>query len=135
MLARLISSFIIIFVGLAIAPQIAQQINNAINCNLTTMNSTNTYQSAPGPTDSFGGGGADYHFGGYNGEVKHKVFLSDQALIKTNESIIGCVDMTDSEKTMLGFTPTFFMIAMIAGGVAVFFNVMRSSFWDVDGGL
>lgn len=131
MLARLVGAFIVILVGVSMIGTISQEINNAINCgNMTSKmdNITNiSYESPPGQTGSFGGAGGDYHFGGYNGEVKHEVFGSNYAIIKSNQSLINplCKPINESTKSLLAIVPAFFGIAILIAGVFITFSAIK----------
>jgi hypothetical protein len=127
LIGNLIGAFIAVFIAVSLMPMVSQEINNAINCN-STYNAS--YETPTGPTDSFGGAGADVHFGGYTGEVKHDSWGSQYALVKTNESLIlnpNCQEMTGMSQTILGIVPSFFVL-IIFGFVM---NIILRSFRDL----
>lgn len=114
MLGRLIAMGIPLFMFWMIYPQISQEFNNAANCipnNGTLMDFFNVTAQPNGATDSFGGAGGDYHFGGYSGQVTHKDFVSSHAVVQTNESILNpeCVPLSDSTKTLISYLPWMFL--------------------------
>jgi hypothetical protein len=122
MLANLMGGFIAILVGLSLAGPIAQEINNAIDCqNSTLINvlvSGNISTSQPqGSTGSFGGAGSN-HFGGYTGEVKHNVFvdaLASTSMVKSDKSLLNpeCTPITGAAATLLSIVTIFFTIGII----------------------
>lgn len=125
LLGNLVGGFIIIFVAICLFGTISQEIDNILNCNNTSFNSTNVsqYEKPIGTTDSFGGGGTKPtgQFGGYDGKV-YKSWSSNLALIKTNQSIIN-PDCTTApkglSKTFLQLSPYLFII--ITGLFALIF--------------
>jgi len=129
MLGNLIGTFVVVLVGLSLIPMIAQEVDNVVNCQLYFYeNSTNMTGTPKGPTDSFGGGGSDYHFGGYDGKVAHKSFLSQYSIIQTNSSMLNpdCKPMSESAKTALGFIPIIFGIVIFFIGIAVAHSSLRN---------
>lgn len=131
MLANIIGTFVVILVGITIVPVIAQQVNNAMNCPLYFYeNSTNITTGPPiGSTDSFGGGGGDYHFGGYNGQVAHKSFLADLSPIKTNSSILNpdCKPLSPAAQTAMSLLPMFFAVGIGIVAIGSVWSALRTS--------
>jgi hypothetical protein len=129
MIGNIIGGFIAILIGVTLIPMISQEINNAINCNSTSnMTAANISSDYYGKTGSFGGGGTE-HFGGYTGTVAHKVWGSDLALYKTNQTYSGiCLNNLDPlTSTMLGIVPVFFALAILMMGIAIVYNSLRNS--------
>lgn len=130
MLGNLIGAFVVILVGVSLIPTISQELDNAMNCPLYNYeNISNATGTPKGPTDSFGGAGADYHFGGYDGKIVHKSFLSQYAVIKTNESIFvnpDCKELTPTMKTALGFVPIIFGLAIVLTAIGITFSSLRN---------
>lgn len=129
MLANLIGGFIVIMIGVTLLPVITQQLDLAMSCNSSVyVNATPSTQAPNGPTGSFGGAGTDYHFGGYDGEVKHKSFLSDYSVIQTNQSYIGCFNGFGDgpAATMLSMVPIFFIVAIVGVGLFQMYNAFRT---------
>ena len=137
MSANLIRAFIVILIGWTLIPVISQEINNALDCSNIKSNNTIsaniTYESPPGATDSFGGGGSD-HFGGYTGEVRHKDWLSQQAFYQTNETFIIpkgnlCQDgnVPEFSATLLGFVPIFFILTIALAAFMIVYNSLNSA--------
>lgn len=124
MLGRIISGFIVILIGIILVGTISQEINNVFNCNSTNQ----TYEQPTGATDSFGGGGSE-HFGGYDGTVNHKPFLSNLAPIKTDKSLLNpdCTPLRGNAKTLLSLVPIFFAIAVLLVGVAITYSNLINS--------
>ena len=131
MLGNIIGGIMVVFIGIMIVPTISQEIYNATNCIVNqTGNETLALNATPkGSTDSFGGAGGETHFGGYDGEVVHKPFLSDYAIVKTDKSVINpdCEEITGFRKTLLDTIPAFFALAILGVGVAVTFSSLRNS--------
>jgi len=131
MLANMIGGIIVVFVGVMLVPTISQEINNATNCIINqTGNETLALNATPkGSTGSFGGAGGETHFGGYDGEVVHKPFLSDYAIIKTDKSVINpnCEPMTGPSKQLLELMPIFFAIVILGAGITISFSALRNS--------
>lgn len=129
MLGNIIGTFIVILVGVSLIPMIAQEVDNAANCALYNYeNISNATGTPKGPTESFGGAGADYHFGGYDGKVEHKSFLSDYAVVKTNSSILNsdCKPITGPMKTALNFVPIVFGLAIALAGIGMAYSSLRN---------
>jgi hypothetical protein len=130
MLGNLMGGFIVILIGVSLVPMISQEINNAISCNQTSsfFNMTSEYY---GETDSFGGGGAE-HFGGYDGKVVHKDFLSNLAVYKTDKSIINpdcksLIEEGSASTILLGLVPYVFALVILLTGLALAFSGLRSA--------
>jgi len=129
MIGNLIGAFIVILVGVSLIPVIAQQIDSAQNCPLYFYeNITNMTGIPKGPTDSFGGGGSDYHFGGYDGQIVHKSFLSQYSIIQTNSSVFNpdCEPLSPTAKQALGFVPLFFALGIILMAIGVVYSSLRN---------
>lgn len=122
MLGNIIGGFMMILVGMTLLTTISQEIDNSINC--IQENNTNEYY---GSTNSFGGGGAE-HFGGYDGEIKTRNFLSDLAPYQTDKSIINpnCEPITGMSKTVLKSTPYFFMFGIILAAICMVINGLKN---------
>lgn len=140
MLANLIGVFVTILIGISLAGTISQEIDNIISCNSSIFNNTGQENiTLPdknddyyGKTDSFGGGGAEQHFGGYDGTVKTKSFLSNLAPLKTEDSYIGCEQYEEFRPgTLLGTTlqlvPGFFILAMMLMAIMQISVALRSA--------
>lgn len=126
MLPNLIGGFIVILVGISLMGTISQQLDNALNCNITSQYVNITAEQPKGSTGSFGGGGADYRFGGYDGQVVHKSFLSDYSVIQTNKSMIGCIEMTSTGASLLSLVPLFFGVGIILSAIGMGYSALRS---------
>ena len=127
MLGNLIGGFIAIIIGISLIGTISNQIDLAINCNNT--NQTIEYY---GPTDSFGGGGTE-HFGGYDGKVSHKSFLSNADILtrNSNSSMIGCVFQDSSTASnfsvvVLQTVPFFFAIVIMLTVFGIVYSSIRN---------
>ena len=114
--------FVVILIGFALFGTISQEVDNALNCNLTI---NGTIGKPLGSTDSFGGGGAG-QFGGYDGEVR-KSWASNYALKKTNSSVINpdCKEISGSAETILGLVSVFFALAIMALAVGMTVSSLR----------
>lgn len=126
MLANLVGGIIVILIGVSLVPMISQEITNAISCNSSSQD-TNLTSDYFGSTDSFGGGGSE-HFGGYDGKVSHKPFLSNLAIYKTDKSIINpnCRPLSESETTIIKIVPIFFMLTILGTAIASFWGSFRN---------
>lgn len=142
MIARIIAMTIPLFIFWMIYPQLTLELNNAANCiprnatlfDILNQGNFNNSEPPPGATDSFGGAGGNYHFGGYDGEVQHKDFVSQHALIQTNSSILNpdCEPLPESAKTLIKYAPWIFL----AGWLFISWNWFRRFFgWGWDDGL
>ena len=131
MLANFVGGFVVIFIGISLVPVIFQEVNNATNCIVNqTGNETLVLNATPkGSTGSFGGAGGETHFGGYDGEVVHKAFLSDYALIKTDKSIINpdCKPIIGASKQLLDMMPVIFALMILIVGITVSFSALRDT--------
>jgi len=126
--ANIIGGFITILIGISLMGTISEQVNNAMNCNSTIINDTVNIPQPKGETGSFGGAGGDYHFGGYDGNVSHKSFLSQASVLQTDKSYIGCLgDVTQSAQALLSFVPIFFAIGIIAAAIGTVYTALKSS--------
>ena len=116
MLGNLVGGFVVILVSFSLFGTISQEVDNALNCNLTI---NGTMEKPLGSTDSFGGGGAG-QFGGYDGEVR-KSWASNYALKKTNASVMNpdCNEMSSSARTILGILPIFVVLAIMMAGIMI----------------
>ena len=128
MLGNIVGGFMVVFIGFTLFPMISQELNNAMSCNSTNYTLNQTYEQPIGSTDSFGGGGVDAHFGGYDGEVK-KSWSSNLAIYKTNESILNpnCNELSGSTKTMIDLAKLMFIVAIVLMGFFLVFNAIRNS--------
>lgn len=139
MLGKIIALFIFpMIIYFTIYPMITQEVYNAVNCNSNyTGNGTiqelfnQQQQAPPGETNSFGGAGGNYHYGGYDGEVTHKDFVSSHAVYQTNSSFFNptCEQLTDSEKQLLSNLPLIFLISTALVGWFWYRNLFYSSCW------
>lgn len=126
-LPNLIGAIITIIIGISLMGTISSQLDNAMNCNSTSMYVNITGPEPKGSTGSFGGGGGDYHFGGYDGKVVHKSFLSQYSVIKTNQSVMGCLELSSASQSMLSLVPMFFAIAILGAAIATVAGALRQS--------
>lgn len=135
MLANIIGLFIVVFVGIGLIGPIAQEINNAANCQISNSSFFNTindsYDIPTGSTGSFGGAGSS-HFGGYTGEVKHNAFvdaLASTSMIKSDKSLLNpeCTPITGAAASMLQLVPAFFSIVVLGTGLALVLASLRGS--------
>lgn len=122
MLANLIGGFIVIIIGLTLIGTITQEMDNMLYCNST--NSTYNSTALPlGETDSFGGAGGDYHFGGYDGEVKHRSWASNLAPIKSDQPILlqGCLaeELTGISREFIYYLPVLFIASVLFIGLRI----------------
>jgi hypothetical protein len=124
MLPNLIGGFIVILIGISLMGTISQQLDNALNCNITSEY-VNITEQPKGSTGSFGGGGSDYHFGGYDGQVVHKSFLSQYSVIDTNKSMIGCINMTSYGANILSLVPLFFGLGIILAAIGMGYGALK----------
>lgn len=129
MLTRLILMIIPLFIFWMIYPQITQEINN-IDCipqNLSDLFNMTQQQADTGTTESFGGGGSN-HFGGYDGQIVHKSFLSQYSIIQTNSSVFNpdCEPLSPTAKQALGFVPLFFALGIILMAIGVVYSSLRN---------
>lgn len=141
MIAKLIAMIIPLFIFWMIYPQITQEFNNAANCippnatlfDIFNQGNFNNSEPPPGATDSFGGAGGNYHFGGYDGELKHKDFVSQHALVQTNSSILNpdCEPMPESMKQLFSYAPVIFLI----GWLFISWHTIRRFWWSWDDGI
>jgi hypothetical protein len=124
MLGNIIGATICVFIALTLVGTISQEVDNAINCNITL--NVSEYETPLGSTDSFGGGGSG-HFGGYDGTVK-KSWSSDLVFYKTNDSVINpnCNNLSKSTITVLELIPVFFVLLIIT----IAFFIISKSFRD-----
>lgn len=141
MLANLIAGFMVLMVGLTIVPMIFQEINNLSNCGsapVTEVQETIPVESAPGATDSFGGGGAA-HFGGYDGKLEHKSFTQEVAsysIVKTDKSYFrpNCgMNVTSASQdliltsTLFNFLPGLFALIILGTAIIMVAAAFRNS--------
>jgi len=142
MLGRLIMIFIIpMIVYFTIYPGLQQAANDIVNCNSTnyTFSGNNTLADIfhvqqtqsppPGETQSFGGAGGDYRFGGYNGEVTHREFPT-KPVVTTNKSGEECYGLDESQKQLISMAP---ILLLISTGVVMYF-MYRNFYWNFIGG-
>jgi len=124
MLSKFIGGFIVIFIGVQIAGMISQQVDLALNCNSTNLNFT--FSQSSGATNSFGGGGSE-HFGGYDGTISHKSFLSNTAIIQTNQSYFNpeCKTIEGFSVTLIQIVPGFFVIASLISVIFIWYNAIK----------
>ena len=136
MIGKLIVIFIFPMIAyFTIYPMLVQEINNTLTCNTTYAGNVTTLfsflqQTSPnGQTESFGGAGGNYHFGGYNNELNHKSFV--KPVYSTNSSILNpeCREFTEDEKAVLTKLPIIFLIGTMLIGI---FWARRMLFWGYD---
>ena len=130
MLGNIIGGFIVIMIGFSLMGPIAQELNNALDCNGTSMNIS--IGIPDGATDSFGGGGSA-HFGGYDGTVKHNKFvdaIASTSLLKTNESVLNpdCVPILpgSATATLIKIVPGFFALGIFGIALGMIYTALRS---------
>ena len=128
MLGNFIGGFIVILVGISLLGTISQEIDNSFcGANITIINMNDTLEPN-GATDSFGGGGAT-HFGGYDGTVKHDSWLSNLAIVKTNESYIfngeDCIDPNSYIGTIANMVPGFFAFGILIIGLGIGYTALK----------
>lgn len=125
MLGNIVGGLIVLLLAVTLIPQIAQEVDNAVNCNQTLI----LNESAPlGKTDSFGGGGVG-QFGGYDGELK-KSWSSDFAIVKSNESMLfnpECKPLEGAAATMVGLITLFFVLGGMIVALGIIMSGLRGS--------
>ena len=130
MIANMLGGFITILIGVSLMGPIAQELNNALDCNSTLNDSLLMAGIPEGSTDSFGGAGST-HFGGYTGEVEHKTFtetIASTSMYKTNKSVLNpeCINLDGTwGGTIIKIVPGFFALALLVIGIAVAFSSLR----------
>jgi len=124
LIANLIGGFIVILVAVALIPTIAQVIDNTVNCISNNQTIDNISSAPKGETGSFGGAGVETHFGGYDGQVVHKSFLS-----QTDKSIINpdCEPITGPSKTLLGLIPVFFALCILTIVIMIVYSALQNA--------
>jgi hypothetical protein len=120
MLAKLIGMFVTLMVLWTLYTPLSQQIKDIVECNSSLISNSSidniTYEVPPGATQSFGGAGGTYRFGGYTGELTHRdfnkptVIYNNNSLRLVNIEGIDCTQLTDNQKTFLSWVPTIFLI-------------------------
>jgi hypothetical protein len=129
LIGNLIGTFIVVLVAVALTPTIAQEINNTVNCISDNQTIDNISSAPKGETGSFGGAGVETHFGGYDGQVVHKSFLSKYSFVQTNKSIINpdCEPITGPSKTLLGLIPAFFALSLLLIAIGIVYSALRDA--------
>lgn len=125
MLGNIIGLVLVGLVAFSLFGTLSQEIDNAINCNITNNSLTIESESPLGSTDSFGGGGSG-HFGGYDGTVK-KSWGSNLAPYKTNATIINkdCESIEGTFKILLSIIPLLFVVAILGVGISVAYSAFK----------
>ena len=133
MFGNIIGGFVVIFVSISLMGTIAQEINNAYDCNGSSMNISLPEGTPTGETDSFGGGGAA-QFGGYDGVVKHNKFIdavASTSIIKTNESVLNpdCIAIVpgSAEDTLIKMVPGFFIIGVLLVAMTMIYTALSNA--------
>ena len=127
MLANIISGLITILIGISLVGTISQQIDNALNCNQTIIQNDSYY----GKTDSFGGAGTE-HFGGYDGTLVHKSFLSNLNVLPDNgKSVLNpdCTPVPEGSyiRYIATLLPICFILAILGIAISTVASSLRSS--------
>jgi hypothetical protein len=133
LVSPIIMVILTIFIGISIMGAISQEIDNVLNCipQNATMNIT---QQPKGSTGSFGGAGGAPQFGGYDGKVIHKSFLSEASIIKTNQSLLdpnckgfGDMQSTSFALTVLQLVPVLFAIIILGTAIMTIFSALKNT--------